>query len=149
VADYFSDLWLYTAGERITHTLRIAVYEHLQRLSLGYHQRTQKGDLVARVTEDVTSVGDLFAESLGAIAQNALLLLGMAIVIVAIDPPLALASFLAMPALGWLSYRYRLQVRQGARAQRAHEGAIASLAGEALAAMPVVKASGSERFEGE
>ena len=59
------------AGERITHTLRIAVYEHLQRLSLGYHQRTQKGDLVARVTEDVTSVGDLFAESLGTIAQGA------------------------------------------------------------------------------
>ena len=48
-----------------------------------------------------------------------------------------------------LSYRYRLRVRQGARAQRAHEGEIASLAGEALSAMPVVKASGSERFEGE
>jgi ATP-binding cassette subfamily B protein len=149
IADYFSDLWLYTAGERITHTLRVAVYEHLQRLSLGYHQRTPKGDLIARVTEDVTSVGDLFAESLGAITQSVLLLLGMAIVAVAIDPPLALASFIAMPALALLSYRYRLRVRQGARAQRAHEGAIASLAGEALSAMPVVKASGSERFEGE
>jgi ATP-binding cassette subfamily B protein len=149
VADYFSDLWLYSAGERITHTLRIAVYEHLQRLSLGYHQRTQKGDLVARVTEDVTSIGDLFAESLGAIAQSTLLLLGMAAVTAAIDPPLALVSFLAMPALALLSYRYRLRVRQGARAQRAHEGQIASLAGEALSAMPVVKASGSEQFEGE
>jgi ATP-binding cassette, subfamily B, bacterial len=149
LADYFSDLWLYSAGERITHTLRIAVYEHLQRLSLGYHQRTQKGDLVARVTEDVTSVGDLFAESLGAIAQGALLLVGMALVSVAIDPLLALASFLAMPALALLSYRYRIKVRQGARAQRAHEGEIASLAGEALSAMPVVKASGSERFEGQ
>jgi ATP-binding cassette, subfamily B, bacterial len=149
LADYFSDLWLYSAGERITHTLRIAVYEHLHRLSLGYHQRTQKGDLVARVTEDVTSVGDLFAESLGTIAQGVLLLLGMAIVTVAIDPLLALASFLAMPVLGLLSYRYRLRVRQGARAQRAHEGEIASLAGEALSAMAVVKASGSERFEGD
>ncbi|HET7048938.1 MAG TPA: ABC transporter ATP-binding protein [Solirubrobacteraceae bacterium] len=149
LADYFSDLWLYSAGERITHTLRIAAYEHLQRLSLGYHQRAPTGDLVARVTEDVTSVGDLFAESLGAIAQGALLLVGMAIVSFAIDPLLALVSFLAMPALALLSYRYRLRVRQGARAQRAHEGEIASLAGEALSAMSVVKASGSERFEGE
>ncbi len=149
LADYFSDLWLYSAGERITHTLRVAVYEHLHRLSLGYHQRTQKGDLVARVTEDVTSVGDLFAESLGTIAQGVLLLVGMAVVTLAIDPLLALVSFLAMPALGYLSFRYRVRVRQGARVQRAHEGEIASLAGEALSAMAVVKTSGSERFEGE
>jgi ATP-binding cassette subfamily B protein len=149
LADYFSDLWLYTAGERITHTLRIAAYEHLQRLSLGYHQRVPTGDLVARVTEDVTSVGDLFAESLGTIAQGALLLLGMALVTLAIDPLLAAAAFIAMPVLALLSYRYRLRVRQGARAQRAHEGEIASLAGEALSAMSVVKSSGSERFEGE
>jgi len=149
LADYFSDLWLYSAGERITHTLRVAVYEHLHRLSLGYHQRTQKGDLVARVTEDVTAVGDLFAASLGTIVQSALLLIGMAVVTVVIDPLLALVAFLAMPALGLLSYRYRVRVRQGARAQRAHEGEIASLAGEALSAMAVVKASGSERFEGE
>jgi ABC-type multidrug transport system fused ATPase/permease subunit len=149
VADYFADLWLYSAGERITHTLRIAVYEHLYRLSLGYHERTQKGDLVARVTEDVTAVGDLFAESLGTIAQGVLLLFGMAVVTVVIDPLLALTAFLAMPVLALLSYRYRLRVRQRARVQRAQEGEIASLAGEALSAMAVVKASGSERFEGQ
>ncbi len=149
LADYFSDLWLYSAGERITHTLRVAVYEHLHRLSLGYHQRAQKGDLVARVTEDVTSVGELFAESLGTIAQGTLLLIGMAVVTLAIDPLLALVSFLAIPALAFLSFTYRVRVRQGARVQRAHEGEIASLAGEALSAMAVVKTSGSERFEGE
>ena len=115
LADYFSDLWLYSAGERITHTLRVAVYEHLHRLSLGYHQRAQKGDLVAPLTEDVSSVGDLFAESLGTIAQGALLLVGMAIVTLAIDPLLALVSFLAIPALGFLSFRYRVRVRHGAR----------------------------------
>jgi ATP-binding cassette, subfamily B, bacterial len=103
LADYFSDLWLYTAGERITHTLRIAVYEHLHRLSLGYHHRAPKGDLVARVTEDVTSIGELFATSLGTIAQGALLLLGMALVTFFIDPTLALVSFLALPALAILS----------------------------------------------
>jgi ABC-type multidrug transport system fused ATPase/permease subunit len=73
----------------------------------------------------------------------------MAIVTVVIDPLLALASFLAVPALAYLSYRYRIRVRQRARVQRAHEGVIASMAGEALSAMAVVKSSGSERFEGE
>ena len=51
----------------------IAVYDHLQRLSLGFHQRRQKGDLLTRVTGDVNAMGDLFAQSLGQIAQAALL----------------------------------------------------------------------------
>ena len=50
-ATYFSDLWMQSAGERITHELRVAVYDHLQRLSLAFHQRSQKGDLLTRVTE--------------------------------------------------------------------------------------------------
>ncbi len=69
LAQYLSDFWLQSAGERITHELRVAAYDHLQRLSLGYHQRRQKGDLVTRVTGDATAVGELFSESLGAVVQ--------------------------------------------------------------------------------
>jgi ATP-binding cassette subfamily B protein/subfamily B ATP-binding cassette protein MsbA len=149
LAQYLADRWLLSAGERITHTLRVAVYTHLHRLSLGFHQRRQKGDLVARVTADVNAVGDLFAQSLGTIAQDILLLLGMAAVTVTIDPVLALVSFVAAPALGILSFSYRRRVRHQSRIQRAQEGEIASLANEALSAMAVVKAHGSEHFERE
>ena len=54
VASYVSDLLLNRAGERIVHDLRIAVYAHLQRLSLRFHDTRSKGDLVTRVTGDVT-----------------------------------------------------------------------------------------------
>jgi ABC-type multidrug transport system fused ATPase/permease subunit len=73
-ATYLSNLWLQTAGERISHELRVRVYDHLQAQSLAFHQRSQKGDLLTRVTGDVNAMGDLFAQSLGAIAQAALLL---------------------------------------------------------------------------
>ena len=56
-------------------------------------------------------------------------------------------SFAATPVLAVLSFRYRRQLRTAARPQRSHEGVIASTAGEALSAMGVVKAFGSERFE--
>ena len=60
-ATYFCNLWIQSAGERITHELRVAVYDHLQRLSLAFHQRTHKGDLLTRVTEDVNDMGELFS----------------------------------------------------------------------------------------
>ena len=83
---YLSNLWLQTAGERISHELRIAVYDHLQRLSLAFHQKRQKGDLLTRVTGDVRTacqralrgdpaglivVGRAYAEGRGAARNDA------------------------------------------------------------------------------
>ncbi|HEY3019060.1 MAG TPA: ABC transporter ATP-binding protein, partial [Solirubrobacteraceae bacterium] len=147
IGTYFSDLWLQSAGERIAHDLRVALYDHLQRLSLGYHLRRQKGDLVTRVTGDVNAIGDLFAQSIGSLAQSALLLLGMLAVAFTLDPLLAVVTSLTLPALGAVSFAYRRRVRVSSRRQRAQEGEIASRANEALSAMTVVKAFGSEDLE--
>jgi ATP-binding cassette, subfamily B, bacterial len=148
-ARYLSDLWLQSAGERIAHELRVSVYDHLQALSLSYHQRRHKGDLLTRVTGDVNAMGDLFAQQVGAIAQAVLLTVGMTVVLLVIDPVLALVSLATTPLLAALSFVYRRRVKSRARVRRAHEGRLASVASEALSAMDVVKAFGSERFESE
>jgi ATP-binding cassette subfamily B protein len=148
-AQYASDLWLQAAGERISHDLRVRVYDHLQRLSLGFHQQRQKGDLVERVTGDVNAMGELFSQSLGAMVEAALLAVGMTAVLLVIDPVLALVAVGTAPLTGVLSYVYRRRVRTQSRVRRAQEGEIASLANEALSAMAVVKAFGSEGYESE
>ncbi|HEY3188494.1 MAG TPA: ABC transporter ATP-binding protein, partial [Solirubrobacteraceae bacterium] len=147
IAQYCSDLWLQTAGERIAHRLRIALYDHLQGLSLRFHQGRQKGDLVTRVTGDVNAIGDLFSQSLGTIAQGLLLVVGMVAVALVLDPLLAGVMCLTLPLLAAVSFGFRRRVRVSSRRQRAQEGEIASRANEALSAMPVVKAFGSEWLE--
>ncbi len=147
VASYQIDVRLQKAGERIVHDLRMSVYSHLQRLSIGYHERRPTGDLVTRVTGDVNAVGDLFSESLGTVATSALLLIGMLVVSFFIDPVLAVATFAVTPVLAVVTVRFRRRLRSAARHQRAKEGEIASLSTETLTAMREVKALGSERFE--
>lgn len=149
VATYFSDFWLDRSGERIVHDLRVATYAHLQRLSLAFHDRRPKGDLVTRITGDVNEVGKLFSDVIGTFAQAVLTLLGMAAVSFVLDPLLAAAAFLVSPLLFAVTVHYQRRVKQMARRQRAMEGEIASLANEALSAMQVVKAFGAERFEHE
>ena len=148
-AQYASDLWLQAAGERITHDLRTRVYDHLQRLSLGFHQQRQKGDLVERVTGDVNAMGELFSQSLGAMVEAALLAVGMTVVLAVIDPVLAVVAIATAPLTAVLSFVYRRRVRTQSRVRRAQDGEIASLANEALSAMSVVKAFGSEGYESE
>jgi ATP-binding cassette subfamily B protein len=147
IAAYQMELRLRSAGEGIAHSLRVALYAHLQRLSLSFHERRQQGDLVTRATGDVHAVGQLFSESLGALASSALLLVGMLAVSFYIDPVLALAAFSVAPILAVLTFYTRRRVKAAARRQRTKEGEIASLATETLAAMREVKALGSERFE--
>jgi len=60
---YAADLAMRRAAEGIVHDLRVAVYSHLQRLSLRFHDRRATGDLVTRLTGDVNAVGELYGES--------------------------------------------------------------------------------------
>lgn len=147
LASYQMEMRFRRAGESVTHALRVAVYAHLQRLSLSFHEKRQHGDLVTRATGDVQAVGQLFSESVGALASSLLLLLGMLVVSFWIDPVLALATFSVAPVLGVLTFRFRRRVKAAARRQRSKEGEIASLTTETLGAMREVKALGSERFE--
>lgn len=146
-ASYQVDVRLRRAGERIVDELRVATYAHLQRLSLAFHERRSTGDLVTRVTGDVGAVGDFFSESLGTLTVSGLLLVGMLAVGVAIDPILAVAAFVVAPLLAAVTVRARVSLKAAARRQRAHDGEIATLATEALSAVRVIKAFGSEAYE--
>lgn len=147
LSSYLVDFWLNRAGERIVHALRVATYAQLQRLSLAFHARRHKGDLVTRVTADVNAVGTLFADTVGTLVAAFLTLVGMFVVCVFLDPLLTAAVFLLAPLLYLVVRHYQVVVRRAARKQRAKDGEIASLATEALTAMPVIKAFGTEQFE--
>ncbi len=149
VGSYYAEFWLTRAGERIVHALRVATYAQLQRLSLAFHARRQTGELLTHVTGDVNAVGYLFAETLGTLAAAGLLLVGMVAVCLVLDPLLTLAAFAIAPTLFVVIFHYQRKVKSAAREQRAMEGEIASVANEALSAMPVVKAFGTEDFEHE
>ena len=147
LGSYTGDLWLRRAGERIAHDLRVRTYTHLQRLSLAFHDKRQKGDLVTHVTDDANRVGEVFAESLGAVSQAALTIVGMLAVGLLLDPVVGLALGAVVPALAVVTVHYRRKVRLAARRQRARDGQIASLAAESLSAIRLVQAYGSEDFE--
>lgn len=146
---FISEVALRRAGERISHDLRVRTYEHLQRLSLAFHDRRKKGELVTHITEDANRVGEAFSDSLGTVAQAALTIVGMLAVSLWLDPVLGLALGAVVPVLALVTLHFRRRVRTAARSQRAHDGEIASLASESLSAIRLVQAYGSQGFESE
>lgn len=147
VGTYASETWMQRTGEHVVHDLRVSVYAHLQRLSLRYHSRRQTGDLVTRITGDANAVGELVSESVVKVLGAMLLLVGMAVVSVTLDPVLTLVAAAITPLLGIASVRSRRIIKQQARRQRRAEGQIAALSTESLSAIATVKSLGTEAAE--
>jgi subfamily B ATP-binding cassette protein MsbA len=80
-------------GERIVIKLRIQLYSHLQHLPLSFFQDNQTGELLSRLTNDVTRVQAAVTTNIISIVQNVItLLLGLTIVITGPDRLLAQAN---------------------------------------------------------
>lgn len=146
---YLAEAGMRRAGEHVVHDLRVALYAHLQRLSLRYHRRRHAGDLVTRITGDVNAVGELVTESLVKVAGAVLLLAGMIVVSAFLDPVLTVAAAGVVPLLAVASVRSRRTIKGAARRQRTAEGAIAAHSSESLTAIDTVKALGTENDDTE
>ncbi|HEX7736331.1 MAG TPA: ABC transporter ATP-binding protein, partial [Ktedonobacteraceae bacterium] len=88
--NFGQNFWMGSLGERIVITLRIELYSHLQQLPLNFFQENRTGELLSRLTNDVTRVQAAVTSNIISIVQNVItLLLGLAIVITGPDTLLA------------------------------------------------------------
>lgn len=140
LAAYFNTVGLALAGNRVMTTVRNELFNQLQRLSLSFHTRARSGDLIIRVMGDISFLQDIAVTSLVPMLANLLTLVGMAAVMLWVNPPLALLAFATAP-LFWLStIRLSRRIQDTARRQRQQEGAMAATAAESIGAVKVVHA---------
>ena len=86
-------------GERALADLRIRLFAHLQRLSLGYFERNRTGAIISRITNDVEALDTLITDGVTSLVQNLMLLIGTAVVLFVLDWRLALATLAVIPVM--------------------------------------------------
>ncbi|WP_309132342.1 ABC transporter ATP-binding protein [Brevibacterium sp.] len=80
-------------AQRILFTLRARVFVHVQRLDLGYHEKSSSGRLVSRQTSDMESVQQFLSYALFETALALLQMLFIAVTLIVLDVPLAMVVF--------------------------------------------------------
>jgi ATP-binding cassette, subfamily B, bacterial len=145
-ADYWATRLLAAAGLHVANDLRLSVLSRLQRQSLRFHGRHRVGDLTARVTSDVAYTQDMLVQILSTLLPSTVLVIGMFVVMLSIDPVFTALALLSTPPLFWATHRSRKQLRQAARRVRKADGALASAATEDLSAIHLVQAFGLEHY---
>ncbi|HEY8922076.1 MAG TPA: ABC transporter ATP-binding protein [Candidatus Limnocylindria bacterium] len=100
VSSVFSWMQAYVmAGvtQRTVYRLRQDVDRKLGRLPLKYFDSHSRGDLLSRVTNDIDNIGQTLQQSLTQLITSVLTVIGILVLMLTIDPILALLSVLAVP----------------------------------------------------
>jgi ATP-binding cassette subfamily B protein len=136
-----------SSAQGVSYRLRQALYAHVQRLSFSFHDQAQTGELMARATADVEAIRAFTGRGLLQIANTVLLILGVGLVLLQMNPLLAGLAMLMLPALVWRSERFSRRVRPMHAAVQRELAVLATRVQESVAGIRVVKAFGHEQHE--
>jgi ABC-type multidrug transport system fused ATPase/permease subunit len=144
VATYAQTYLINWVGQRALQDLRVDLFEHLQRLSIGFYSRRKTGVLISRLTNDVQALDQLVTEGISTLFSASLTLAGTAVILVVLDPGLALVTFLTFPVLLVASVAFRIASSGAYRATREKIAIVTAYLQETLSGVRVVRAFGQE-----
>ena len=141
-ADSLSEVYMARGGRSFGYALRVAMYSHLQRLPLAYHDTKRTGDVLTRVTGDVLVLEDFIVKSVSIIFGSMLVLVGSFALILYQSWRVAMVALVVVPMLALVSNHYSRRIKAASKAQRSREGELASTTQEMLGAIRLVQSYG-------
>ncbi len=132
-------------GQRALQDLRMRIYQHLQSMSIGFFTRRKAGVLISRLTNDVQALDTLVTDGVVTLFQSTLTLLGVIVILLVLDVPMALVVFLTFPLLMVASLIFRIASAGAYRATREKIANITAYLQETLSGVRVVRTFGQER----
>jgi ATP-binding cassette, subfamily B, bacterial len=127
--------------------LTVALYEHLQRQSLGYYGDRQTGELLTRLSKDTADMEPFMAHDVPDIIMNVSMLVGISAILFSLDPALAALTLLPLPLLAFFVVRFSDRMHQAFTRAREHYGALSALLQDNLSGMKEIQVFSGEARE--
>jgi ABC-type multidrug transport system fused ATPase/permease subunit len=131
-------------GEKFILDLRVRIYAYLQRLSLSFFEQTSTGELMSRVTNDVSALESFVTHGSALTAVDLLRLVGGAAILLVLDVRLALLVLLPVPVLAVSLRAFNTRIRPIYRRVRARLGDINAQLQDSLSGIQVIQAFAQE-----
>ncbi len=141
--------YLSWVGNQVLANLRAQLFQHLQELSLGYHDRHIVGMTISRVISDVGVINDLLSQGLVTFLGDAIVLVGIIGVMLAASLQLALLSFSVLPVMVLATWLFARQAQIAFRNTRARIAEVIGDLAENISGMRVIQAFAQEENTAE
>ncbi len=131
-------------GQRAMNDLRTAVFEHIQRLSLNFFDRTHQGRIISRADTDIDSLDRILTWGASQVFSSALTFCGVGILMLQYDWRLCLAVSLIVPPLIFGTRLFHASAMKSYRRMREQSSRITAAIAENIHGVRVVQAFGRE-----
>ena len=135
-------------GTRALQDLREHIFAHLQSMSIGFFTRRSPGVLISRMTNDIEALNQLLTSGVTTLFSSVLTLIGVVVIMFALDVKLALVTFLTFPLVALASIVFRVASHGAYRETRERIAAVTAYLQETLSGVRVVRSFGQEARHG-
>ncbi|WP_188187139.1 ABC transporter ATP-binding protein [Nonomuraea sp. SYSU D8015] len=132
VFDVVQTLISTTVGQRVMHDLRIAVYAHLQRMSLAFFTRTRTGEVQSRIANDIGGMQQVVTSTASSFISNFTTVIATIVAMAALEWRLTVISLLLLPVFVWISRKVGTERKRITAERQRKLATIASMVQESL-----------------
>ncbi|WP_291992134.1 ABC transporter ATP-binding protein [Candidatus Accumulibacter sp. ACC003] len=147
IASYIDNYYTESVSQWVAHDLRMRVYDHLQRLSLGYYDTHQTGSILSTLTADVKTIQGFASSGTLSILVDLLSIVGMLGIMFWLDWDFALIAVGVTPFLLMFVARFNRAVKTATHAVRRYQSDIVASVQQGLESVRIVKAFGRQELE--
>ena len=144
VTNFFRVRLMSRVGQHVLFDVRTRMFEHLQKLSLGFYSRYSVGRVITRVINDVGTLREFVTWAVMAIARDLFAIAGIIIAMLALDLRLSLLTFSVLPFMALATILFRRAARRNYRKVRAAISWVNSVLAENINGVRVVQAFSRE-----
>ncbi len=138
---FFSMSW---TGHNVLRVLRVRLFTHLHRLSLGFYTRNETGDLMSRITNDSDTIQQVVGFALVQVLSSVVLIIWIIWQMLVLNWAYALISLSVVPLMGLATLWFSNQARKAFRVTRQSIGDVNAELEEGISGVREVQAFSRE-----
>ncbi len=135
------------AAENMARSIRVKLYDHIQKLPYGYHVKSESGDLIQRCTSDIDTVRKFFAIQMVEIGRAVFIVTFAIVMMSSLNKKMTLIAMSVVPIIFIFSLVFFNKIQHNFIRADEQEGALTSVLRENLTGVRVVKAFGRQNLE--
>ncbi|WP_162568984.1 ABC transporter ATP-binding protein [Acidianus sulfidivorans] len=134
-------------GQKLSNELRVRIYEHVNKLSLGFIENFQSGRILSRITTDVGNTQWFLIWGIPTLLTNLVTIIGIGVIVFLMNPFLGIFSILPIPAIiiGTVIYRRKSRLKFHKVWRRSAD--ITSLLTDTIPSSIIVRSYANEDYE--
>ncbi len=147
IASYIDNYYTESVGQWVAHDLRMRMYQHLQRLSLGYYSNHETGSILSTLTTDIQTIQGFASSSTLSILVDLLTIVCMLGLMFWMNWDFTLIAVAVTPFLLLFVTRFKKAVKKATHEVRKQQSEIVAVVQQGLESIQVVQAFGQEKTE--